>query len=95
MPASFTSCRLTSGNTVFPNTVMIDDDHLYYSKGFVIGNSRMAIPISCISSVGLISRIVFSDLIVETQGGRKLYLNGFTHSDARQIYNILNNRINR
>ncbi len=89
MPHSFTSCRLTTGNVFFPITVEIDDCHLYYSKGFVIGRSRMAIPRSSIASVLLINRIVFSDLIVETQGGGRLFLNGFTHGDARRIYRLL------
>lgn len=90
MPYTFTSCRLTPGNALFPITVMIDPYHLYYSKGFMIGRSRVAIPRSGIASVGLINRIVFSDIVVETYGGKTLVLNGFTHSDAQQIYRILN-----
>ena len=91
MPHTFTSSRLTSGNTVFPITVMIDDINLYYSKGFVIGKSSMAVPIGTIASVAIVKRIIFSDLVVETMGGGVLFLNGFTHSDARSIYQLLRN----
>ena len=69
---------------------MIDDNHLYYSKGFVIGRTRMSIPRASIASVGLVNKIFFSDIIVETQGGHVLYLNGFSHSDAIKIYRLLN-----
>lgn len=93
MPHTFTSCRLTNGNIVFPITVTIDDHYLYYSKGFVIGRSRVAIPLSGIASVQLVNRIIFSDLVVETRGGGSLPLTGFTHADAWQMYQILNHSI--
>lgn len=90
MPHTFTSSRLTTGNTFFPITVTIDNHNLYYSKGFVIGRSWISVPITGIASVNLMNRIVFSDVIVETKGGRILNLSGFTHSDAKRIYRLLN-----
>jgi len=93
MPHIFTSSHLTKGNTLFPITIMIDDNYMYYSKGFVIGRNRMTIPIANIASIGLVSRVLFSDLVVETRGGLVLHLNGFTHSDARRMYNLLCNNI--
>lgn len=97
MPYVFTSSHLTKGNMVFPITIKIDNHHLYYDKGFIIGRNRIAIPLASIASVGLVNNILFSDVVVETRGGRILYLNGFTHSDARKIYNLLRNEglINR
>lgn len=89
MPHIFTSSHLTKGNTIFPITIMIDNDHIYYSKGFIIGRTKIAIPLTSIASVGLVNKVLFSDIIVETRGGRTLYFNGFTHSDARSIYNLL------
>jgi len=88
----FTSSHLTKGNTVFPITIKIDDNYMYYSKDFVIGRNRMTIPLDSISSIGLVSKVFFSDLIVETKGGVVLNLNGFTHSDARKMYSLLCNR---
>lgn len=72
---------------------MIDEQYLYFSKGFVIGRSRGAIPLSGIASVSLVNRIIFSDLLVETRGGRVLHLTGFTHSDARRMYHLINESI--
>ena len=89
MPHVFTSSRLTYGNTVFPITVEIDDHSLRCSKWFVIGRSRNDIPLSNIASVGLIDGIIFSDLVIETYGGGRLFLNGFTHADAQAIYRLL------
>ena len=89
MPHTFTSFRLTAGNAVFPITVMIDNHNVYWSKGFLIGRSRIAIPKQSIASVGLINKVIFSDIVIETQGGQTFYLNGFTHPDAREIYRLL------
>lgn len=91
MPQTFTASLLTSGNTIFPVKVTIDDRFLTCNKGFIVGRSYVTVPLSSISSVSLINRIIFSDLIVETRGGRSLHLTGFTHRDARDMYRLLNN----
>ena len=90
MTYTFSTSRLSKGNTVFPITVVIDKDHLYYSKGFIIGQAKTAIPKTNIVSIGLVKGVLFSDLIIETKGGRVVCLNGFSHSDAKSIYNLLN-----
>lgn len=91
MPHIFSTSRLTKGNMVFPITVMIDDYYLYYTKGFILGRTRIAIPKTGIASIGLVKRVLFSDLVIETRGGRVICLNGFSHSDALTIYQLLNN----
>lgn len=87
----FSSSRVTKGNTIFPISIVIDDNHLHYTKGFVVGLDRMSIPKASIISVGIIHRILFSDIIIETRGGQNVCLNGFLHSDAKKIYNLLIN----
>lgn len=94
MPYEFTSNRLTAGNLIFRNIVKIDDYYLYYSKrfltyGFFISRKQKTIPLSSISSVSLVNWPIFSDLTVETRGGGYLHLTGFTHADARSMYDIL------
>lgn len=89
----FTSSYLTQGNTLFPITVTIDNNHMYYTKGFILGRTRLVIPKTSIASIGLIHKVFFSDLIVETKGGQTYYLNGFTHSDALKIYSLLKNNL--
>lgn len=91
MPYKFSSSRITKGNAIFPISIVIDEYHLHYSKGFVVGQERMSIPKVSIASVGLIRRILFSDVIIETRGGRIVCLNGFSHSDAKKICSLLMN----
>lgn len=94
MPYEFTSNRLTAGNLIFRNIVKIDDYYLYYSKrffymGFFPGRDQQTIPLSSIDNVFRRRRIFFSDIIVRTRGGGLTYLTGFTHADARSMYDIL------
>ena len=97
MPYRFSSSRISKGNTIFPITIAIEEHHLHYYKGFIVGQSRISIPKANIVSIGLVDRIMFSDVIIETKGGHVVFLNGFSHVDARRIYNLLNNggQINR
>ncbi len=82
MPYKFRTSRITSGNTVFPITIVIDHHQFHCYKGNLIGGSKVTVPISSIASVRLYKGLLFSDLIIETQGGRILYLNGFSNSDG-------------
>ena len=89
MPYKFTSSRITSGNAVFPITIIIDNHNFCYYKGNLVGGTRMTIPKSSIASIRLNKGLLFSDLIIETRGGCILYLNGFSHSDGHSIHNLL------
>lgn len=86
---TFTSSRLTTGNTVFPITIQIGNGYLYCRKGFIIGLDSGSIALRNIASVRIIRRIIFSDIVIETVGGRRLYLNGFYPSDAANIARLL------
>lgn len=90
MPYKFKSSRLTNGNTIFPITIVLDNHHLYCYKGNLIGGIRIAVPRSSIASIRLDKGLIFSDLIIETRGGRILHLNGFSHSDGQRMYHLLN-----
>ena len=89
MPHIFTSSRLTKGNSIFPITIKIDNDYLYYDKGFLLGRSQIVVPIASIGSIAMVNKVVFADLVIETRGGRVFYLNGFSRSDAKKIFNLL------
>ena len=91
MPYIFRTSRITSGNTVFPTTIVIDRHQLCYFKGNLIGETKITVPRSCIASIRLHKGLLFSNLIIETLGGRILYLNGFSNSNGQQIYNLLKN----
>ena len=65
------------------------DDRLEYYKGALIGYQTTVIQRSSISSVRLLSNILFADIIIESSGGRRVVINGLSKSDAREIYELL------
>ena len=91
MPYIFRISRITSGNTVFPITIVIDHHQFHCYKGNLIGGTKITVPRSGIASIRLYKGLFFSDLIIETLGGRILYLNGFSNSDGQRIYRLINN----
>ena len=87
---TFTANRISANhNILFPDRVDIDDNNVIYYKGAVIGYQTTAIPRSSISSVRLLSNILFADVIIEGSGGRRMEINGLSKRDAREIYRIL------
>lgn len=87
---SFTSYRISANhNILFPDRIDIDDNNVIYYKGAIIGYQTLTMPRSSISSVRLLSNILFADIIVESSGGRRMEINGLSKSDAREIYRIL------
>lgn len=87
---SFTSNRISAiHNILFPDHVDIDDNNVIYYKGAIIGYQSTVIPRSSISSVRVLSNILFADVIVESSGGRRMEINGLSKSDAREIVRIL------
>lgn len=86
---SFSSNRLSADNLLFPNRIDIDEYSITYYKGAVIGYQRTVIPRECISSVRLISKILFADVIIESSGGRRMEINGLSKSEARELYELL------
>lgn len=87
---SFTSNRISANhNILFPDRVDIDDTNVIYYKGAIIGYQSTIIPRASISSVRVLSNILFADVIVESSGGRRMEINGLSKSDAREIARIL------
>lgn len=67
----------------------MEDDRVVYYKGALIGYQTTVIQRVSISSVRLVSNILFADIIIESSGGRRIEINGLTKSDAREVYNLL------
>ena len=87
---TFTANRISANhNILFPDRVDIDDNNVIYYKGAIIGYQTIVIPRSSISSVRLLSNILFADIIVESSGGRRMEINGLSKRDAREIYRLL------
>lgn len=86
----YTANRISANhNILFPDRIDIDDERVVYYKGALIGYQTTVIPRERISSVRLVSNILFSDLIIESSGGRRIEVNGLSKADAREAYDLL------
>lgn len=86
----FTVSRVTGGNAVFPDNIIITDEFFIYRKAKVIGYEEKKIRFAAIGSVSINKHILFADIIIETNGGQIIVANGFSHSDAKRIASLLN-----
>lgn len=85
----FTSSRVTEGNALFPDKIIITDEYFIYRKSRVIIYEEKKIRFSAIGSVSINKHLLFADIIIETNGGQVIIANGFTHSDAKLISDLL------
>ena len=92
MKHTFSASRVTGGNAVFPDQLVIDDDAqmVTYRKKKLIGYDETTIRFSAIGSVSRSAGLLFCDITIETNGGVTILANGFTRSDANTIVRLLN-----
>ena len=92
MKYTFSASRVTGGNVVFPDQLVIDDDtqKVTYRKKKLIGYDETTIRFSSIGSVSRSTGLMFCDITIETNGGVTIVPNGFSRSDANTIVNMLN-----
>jgi len=92
MRYTFSASRVTGGNAVFPDQLIIDDDaqKVTYRKKKLIGYDETTIRFSSIGSVSRSAGLLFCDVTIETNGGVTILANGFSRSDANTIVNLLN-----
>lgn len=87
---SFVANRISANhNLLFPDRIDVDENKIVYYKGALIGYQTTIVHRTSISSVRLISNVFFADIIIESNGGRRLEINGLSKSDARTIYHML------
>lgn len=87
---TFTASRISANhNVLFPDRIDVNESRVVYYKGALIGYQTTVIQKTNISSVKLISNILFADIIIESSGGRRIEINGLSKSDARSVYNLL------
>ena len=87
---SFKASRITGhGNALFPDKIEIDDNMVVYYKGAIIGYKSTMISRDSIASVSISSGLLFADVTIESRGGNRVVLYGFTRSDAKDIVNLL------
>lgn len=87
----FSASRVTGGNTVFPDQIIIDVDNetLTYRKKKLIGYEDVKLRFGAIGCVSRSAGLLFCDVLIETNGGRIIRAKGFTRSDADRIIRIL------
>ena len=89
MPTYIANRISANHNILFPDRIDVDDDRVVYYKGALIGYQTTVIQRTSISSVRLLSNILFADIIIESSGGRRIEINGLTKRDAREVYLLL------
>jgi len=92
MKHTFSASRVTGGNAIFPDQLIIDDDAkmVTYRKKQLIGYDETTIRFSAIGSVSRSAGLLFCDVTIETNGGVTILANGFTRADANAIVSLLN-----
>ena len=92
MKHTFEASRVTGGNVVFPDQLIIDDEaeKVTFRKKKLIGYDETTIRFSSIGSVSRSAGLLFCDVTIETSGGVTILANGFTRSDANDIIRLLN-----
>ena len=86
MDKHYQSNRLTSGNALFPDEVIVADDGIHFIKRRMLGSDEEIISYGKIASVKVNSGAMFADLTIETTGGSQpIFINGLAKGDAQEI----------
>lgn len=86
MDKLYASSRLTSGNFLFPDQVIVADDGIHFIKRRFFGSDEEIITYGKIASVKVNSGILFANLTIETSGGSQpIFINGLPKNDAQEI----------
>jgi len=86
MDKHYQSNRLTSGNALFPDEVIVADDGIHFIKRRMLGSDEEIISYAKIASVKVNSGVMFADLTIETTGGSQpIFINGLAKGDAQEI----------
>ncbi len=90
MDKHYASSRLTSGNFLFPDQVIVADDGIHFIKRRFFGSDEEIITYAKIASVKLNSGILFADITIETTGGSQpIFINGLPKGDAQEIKEVI------
>lgn len=86
MAKHYAASRLTAGNFLFPDRVIVADEGIHFIKNRFFGSDEEIITYGKIAAVKLNSGIFFANLTVETMGGSQpIFINGLPKNDAQEI----------
>jgi hypothetical protein len=82
----FIASRLTRGNRVFPTQVLISPTTVVHYTPHWIGRHEHSINIAHVASVRIDTKLMFSDVFVETTGGQSaIHCRGHRKADAVEM----------
>ena len=88
--AVFRASRLSSGNHVFPTQVLISPTSVVHYTPQWFGRLQHSIHMAHVASVRIDTKILFSDVYVETTGGASpIRCHGHRKSDATRIQQLI------
>ena len=86
----YRASRLTGGNRIFPAQVIVTSSSVTMFKPQFIGRVEESLHINHVASIKIDTNVVFSDIVIETTGGRQpLVLHGHTKGDAVAIKEVI------
>ena len=86
----FIASRLTRGNRVFPTQVLISPTTVVHYTPHWIGRHEHSINIAHVASVRIDTRLLFSDVFVETTGGQSaIHCRGHRKADAVEMKRLI------
>jgi hypothetical protein len=86
----FIASRLTSGNRVFPTQVQISPTTVVHYTPHWIGRHEHSINIAHVASVRIDTKLLFSDVFVETTGGQSaIHCRGHRKADAVEMKRLI------
>jgi hypothetical protein len=86
----FIASRLTPGNRVFPTQVLISPTTVVHYTPHWIGRHEHSINIAHVASVRIDTKLLFSDVFVETTGGQSaIHCRGHRKADAVEMKRLI------
>ena len=86
----FIASRLTSGNRLFPTQVQISPTTVVHYTPHWIGRHEHSINIAHVASVRIDTKLLFSDVFVETTGGQSaIRCRGHRKADAVEMKRLI------
>ena len=89
----FCSSRWSSGNTFFPDAIILVADGILFRKRGLLGSNEEHINYQAVASCRVKNGVFLANITIETTGGSQpIYVNGLWKSDARAIVEMIRGR---
>jgi uncharacterized membrane protein YdbT with pleckstrin-like domain len=91
----FIASRLTAGNKIFPDQIIIDQDGVTLKIPGLFSGNEKTIPFTRISSVNIVCPFIgFSTISIETTGEGSIKAHGFTKNEVSRIKELILAKVN-